>query len=214
MILEYAFYDTSANDIEIQNNLTQAVLYKPYSISVLPPYTKLAKSLQKDIKISSPIDYPFGIMDIKTRISQVNFCISNKVDIIEAVCPTQLLCNRKYDKFRDDIKQLNLLCIEAGVELRYVLEYRKYSYELLYKVAQILFDLSIKTVYPSTAHSLDDIHDNVIASALINKKVPGINIICNGNLWNTNQIKMVKNNQLHGLRVNSINSLELMCASN
>lgn len=212
MLLEYAYYDTSSSDVEIQNNLTSALAHKPSSISILPPYIKLAKSLinNNDTKISTAIDYPLGTMDIKSRICQLNFCISNKVDIIEAVCPTQLLCNRKYDKFRDDIKQLHTLCLESNTELRYILEYRKYSYELLYKIAQILYDLNITTIYPSTGHSLDDIYDNLTASALINKKVPNINIICNGNLWNPDQIKIIKNSQIYGLRVNSLNSLNLI----
>lgn len=211
MLLEYSYYDVASNDTEIQTNLTEAFKYKIDTVSVLPPYARLAKSLsQNTIKVSCPIDYPMGILDIKSRLAAVDFCLKNNVDIIEAVCPAQLLCNRKYDKFREDIRQLTGACSALNIELRYILEYRQYSYELLYKVAQILYDFNIYTIYPSTGYSLDDIGDNIIASALINKKVPNINIICNGNLWNTNHIKMVKNNQLYGLRVNSINGLQLI----
>jgi len=211
MLLEYSYYDIASNDTEIQNNLTETLKYNIQAISVLPPYAKLAKSLTSPaVKISCPIDYPMGVLDLKSRLSAVDFCLKNNIDIIEAVCPAQLLCNRKYDKFREDIRQLSSLCANLNVELRYILEYRQYSYELLYKVAQILYDFNINTVYPSTGYSLDDISDNIIASALINKKVPNINIICNGNLWNSNQIKLVKNNQLYGLRVNSINGLKLI----
>jgi deoxyribose-phosphate aldolase len=211
MLLEYSYYDTASNDTEIQKNLTEALKYNIQTISVLPPYVRLVKSMVADtVKISCPIDYPMGLLDIKSRLSVVDFCLKNNVDIIEAVCPAQLLCNRKYEKFRDDIKQLTSLCSISNVELRYVLEYRQYSYELLYKIAQILYDFNIKTIYPSTGYSLDDIGDNIIASALINKKVPNINIICNGNLWNSNHLKMVKNNQLYGLRINSLNGLQLI----
>jgi deoxyribose-phosphate aldolase len=211
MLLEYSYYDTASNDTEIQKNLTEALKQNIQTISVLPPYARLVKSMVADtIKVSCPIDYPMGLLDIKSRLSVVDFCLKNNVDIIEAVCPAQLLCNRKYEKFRDDIKQLTSLCSVSNVELRYVLEYRQYSYELLYKIAQILYDFNIKTIYPSTGYSLDDIGDNIIASALINKKVPNINIICNGNLWNSNHLKMIKNNQLYGLRTNSLNGLQLI----
>lgn len=211
MLLEYSYYDVASNDTEIQANLTEAFKYNIQTVSVLPPYARIAKTLgQNTVKISCPIDYPMGVLDIKSRLATVDFCLKNNVDIIEAVCPAQLLCNRKYDKFREDIRQLSSACSTLNVELRYVLEYRQYSYELLYKVAQILYDFNIRTIYPSTGYSLDDIGDNIIASALINKKVPNINIICNGNLWNANHIKMIKNNQLYGLRVNSINGLQLI----
>lgn len=211
MLLEYSYYDTASSDTEIQSNLTEAIKYKIQTISVLPPYAKTAKSIASNtIKVSCPIDYPMGVLDIKSRLSSLDFCLKNNVDIIEAVCPAQLLCNRKYDKFRDDIRQLAGICETVNVELRYILEYRQYSYELLYKIAQILHDFNIKTIYPSTGYSLDEISDNIIASALINKKVPNINIICNGNLWNASHIKLVNNNHLYGLRVNSINGLQLL----
>jgi len=211
MLIEYTYYDIASNDTEIQQNLTEALKHPIQTISVLPPYAKLAKSLAKvPVKVSCPIDYPMGVLDIKSRLSVVDFCLKNNVDIIEAVCPAQFLCNRKYDKFRDDIKQISNLCEPVNVEVRYILEYRQYSYELLYKIAQILYDFNIKTVYPSTGYSLDDISDNIIASALINKKVPNINIVCNGNLWNATQLKLVQNNKLYGLRVNSLNGLNLI----
>ena len=44
---------------------------------------------------------------------------------------------------------------------------------------------------------------------MIKKKVQDLNIICNGNIWNTNQISSVKKADLDGLRLNSINGLEL-----
>jgi deoxyribose-phosphate aldolase len=122
-------------------------------------------------------------------------------------------CNRKYEKFRDDIKYNKEICEKYSVELRYILEYRVFTYELLYKVAQILIDHNINTIYPSTGYALDDINDNILASALINKKVP-INIICNGNIWNISQIQNIKKANLYGLKVNSLNGLELITQNN
>lgn len=211
MIIDYAYHDTASSDIEIQNAITEAIKYQPASISVLPPYIRIAKSLlPSSIKLSCPIDYPLGILDTKSRLSTIEFCLRNGADIIEPTCQAQYLCNRKYDKFRDDIKQILDICGKDGVEVRYILEYRQYSYELLYKIAQILYDFNIRTIYPSTGYSLDEINDNIIAAALINKKVSDINIICTGNIWNKSQVKLVKNSQLYGLRVNSINALQLL----
>ena len=99
-------------------------------------------------------------------------------------------------------------------EIRYILEYRQFTYELLYKIAQILLDFNIKTIYPSSGHFLDDISDNILAAALINKRVPEINIVSNGNIWNNDHIKLVKNSKLYGLRVNSLNALELLSKEN
>jgi deoxyribose-phosphate aldolase len=209
MNIEYAYHDIAASETEIISTLTSAIKFKPSVISVFSQYIKTAKTLNNNIRISSPIDFPLGILDTKARLIAIDYAIKQGVDIVELVCPAYFLCNRKYDKFRDDIKQTSSMCIANKIEPRYILEYRQYSYELLYKIAQILLDLGINIVYPSTGYLLDDINDNLLASALINKKVPNINIISNGNLWNDAQAKVVKNSHIYGFRAHSANGLNL-----
>jgi deoxyribose-phosphate aldolase len=211
MYTEYCYFDISSNETEIKAIIGQAVKFPISSISVFSPYIKTIKSLiPNDIKLSSPIDYPLGLLDTKSRLSATECAIKQGVNTIDIVCPAYYLCNRKYDKFREDIKLLNTLCKNNGVELRYFLEYRIYNYELLYKISQILLDLEISTILPSSGYLLDDISDNVLASALINKKVAKINIIANGNIWNTNQVTMLEKSNLYGIRVNSLNGLSLL----
>jgi deoxyribose-phosphate aldolase len=211
MLLEYSYYDTVNNDNDVKQILTDVSKFPVDSISILFPYIKLAKSIvPESIKISTPIDYPLGIMDAKTRYESIDIAIKNGAKIIDLVCPVHYLCNRKYDKFREDIKNNLELCRKHNVELRYILEYRIYSYDLLYKIAQILVGYGLDTAYPSTGYLLDDINDNILASVLINKKVTNINMICNGNLWNNNHISLVQKANLYGLRVNSLNALELI----
>lgn len=209
MIIEYSSYDISLSDDELRANLQQAITFHPEVISVLPPSLKLAKNiLPSTIQLSSVVDYPLGVLDNKSRISTIEACIKNGAQIICVVAQPYNFCNRKYEKFRDDIRSNTELCLKYGVELRYILEYRVFTYELLYKVSQILLDLGVATIYPSTGYLLDDINDNILAAGLINKKVP-INIICNGNIWNISQINTFKKTNLFGLMVNSINGLEL-----
>lgn len=213
MKLEYCLYDISSNDNEIKDNIIKAFSYPISTISVFPHYTKLAKSLlpaESNIKISCPIDYPLGLLDQKSRLTNIEYAIKCGAEIVELTTPNYILCNKKYDKLRDEIKNTFLLCSENNIELRYVLEYRVFTYELLYKIVQILYSQGIKTIYPSSGYSLDDINDNIVASALILKKVPEMNIICNGNVWNDNQINTIKKAELYGIKVNSINALNLL----
>jgi deoxyribose-phosphate aldolase len=213
MIIEYSFYDIASNDAETKSILTEAATFKLDAISVLPFNLKLAKNIlgsSSTTALSCPIDYPLGIMDAKSRNESLSFAIKNGAKIIDMVCPVYLLCNRKYDKFKEDIKISQNLCLENGVVLRYILEYRVYSYELLYKVAQILLEHQIETIYPSTGYFIDNISDNVLACALINKKIPKINIISNANFWNNSHVELVLKANLFGLRVNSINALNIL----
>lgn len=211
MEIEYSYYDIASNDEEIKANLMKAITFPISSVSVLPQFLKCAKTVvQKPIKLSTPVDYPMGLLDLRSRLSAVEYSIKNGADIIELVVPSHSMCNRKYDKIRDDIKANLDLCIENNVELRYMVDYRIFSYDTLYKIAQIFIASGIAVIYPSTSSSLDDINDNIIASALINKKVAQIKIICTGNLWNNHQASVVKKADLYGIKVNSINGLELV----
>lgn len=211
MFLEYALYDIATNETEFKESVTQVLKYKIDVLSVLPLYLKIAKTLAGDLaEISCPIDYPMGLMDMRGRCVAAEQAIKNGAKIIDVVCPSILLSNRKYDKFREDIRTLNDLCLQENVQLRYFLEYRVYSYELLYKIAQILYDLGVASVLPSTGYLLDDVYDNILASGLINKKVPNINIVCNGNIWNNQQVDTIKKANLYGVRVSSLNALKLL----
>lgn len=211
MKLEYSLYDISLNDNEYKENITAALKYKVDVISVLPSYVKLVKLfIPDDVKISSGIDYPLGTSDLKTRLLAIEHSIKNGARIIDVVAPPSPLTNRKYDKFRDDVKNILELCSSyPDVEVRYFLEYRIFSYDLLYKITQILHGYGIKNILPSTGYMLDDINDNILASVMIKRKVHNINIICNGNVWNDNQIASIKKADLYAVRLNSLNGLSL-----
>lgn len=210
MIIEYSAYDISLSDDELRTNLQQAITFQPDTISVLPTSVKLAKNiLPASIGLATIVDYPLGLLDTKNRNSAVETCLKNGAQIVSVVAQPYNFCNRKYDKFREDIRTNSEICSKYGAELRYILEYRVFTYELLYKVSQILLDLGVGTIYPSTGYLLDDINDNILAAGLINKKV-SVNIICNGNLWNINQINIIKKSTMFGIMVNSLNALELV----
>jgi deoxyribose-phosphate aldolase len=215
MKIEYCFYDTTYKDIEIIEHLNKVIKYSQVeTVSVLPPYVKLVKnnlqSINPYLKISCPIDYPLGIMESVSRFAAAEKAVKAGAEIIDIVCQSSFLTNRKYDKVREDIQLMLSLSSEYNVKVRYILEYRQFTYELLYKISQILYDNKIDTIYPSTGYFMDDIFDNILASAMINKKVPNINIICTGNVWHKNQIETIKKSNIYGLRLNSLNGLALL----
>lgn len=210
-IIEFGHYDTASNDAEIKNLISDVIKYAPQTISVYPHNLKVVKPLlvnHNNIKLSSIIDYPYGQSDLSTRLSCAEFCIKNGAKVLEVIAPNNYLCNRKYDKFREDINAFKTICLNNQVELRYVLEYRVFTLELMYKVAQILLENEILTIYPSTGNLLDDISDNIIATVLVNKKVPGIKIISTGNLWNDKQAQNIcKNSDVYGFKCFTLNSI-------
>lgn len=207
--LEYGHYDVASNETEIKDLIIASAKYQPDLISVFPHYLKIAKNHVNNSALGCVIDYPLGLLDLKSRLLATEFAIKNGASVIELVTPNYHLCNRKYDKFREDVKSHLELCQENNVELRYIVEYRIFTLELLYKIAQILSSFGIKTMYPSTGYLLDDINDNLLACALIHKKNPDMKLIANGNIWNDKQVEIInKNVDLYGLKCHSINSLQ------
>lgn len=212
MQIEYAYFDISSSDTETKENIVRAIKLGIKCVSVFPQYIKNIKTEcdVAQVKIATPIDYPLGIGDLKSRTYAVEYAFKNGADIADLVIPSHHLCHRKYDKFREDIRTMTNLAIEHNKKIRYFLEYRTYSYDLLYKMAQVLLEFGISECFPSTGYLLDDINDNIIAAAMINKKAEKINLIINGNIWNEKQADIIERTPLYGIRVNSINGVYLL----
>jgi deoxyribose-phosphate aldolase len=208
MLLEFCQHDHTLNEHENKEIILEAIKYKPDLISVFSYYTKSIAQLTS-IPICSPIDFPIGINDSKTRLAMAEFAVKNGARALDITYPAQLISNRKYDKLREDVKNFNSFGIENNVDIRYVLEYRKYCYDLLYKVSQILLDFGVSTILLSTGYFIDDINDNIIAASMINKKIPNINIVLTGNLWNKDQVANITKANMKSVRVYHTNGLKL-----
>lgn len=208
MLLEFCQHDFTLNEHENKETILEALKYKPSLISVFSYYAKSISQLT-DIPVVCPIDFPVGLSDSKTRLQMGSFAIKNGARALDITYPAQLIVNRKYDKFREDIKNFNDLGVENNINIRYVLEYRKYSYELLYKLSQILSDFGVGTILLSTGYFLDDINDNIIAAGMINKKNPNIKIVLTANIWTKEQLDNINKSGLSGFRANNLNGLKL-----
>lgn len=213
---EYACLDYSINETETVKNITDAIKYGVSNVSVLPYSLTTLRSIsdirEKNISISCPVDFPLGISDLKTRSFAVsNLCktFPNLINTIDLVIPTKIITNRKYDKFRDDIKTHLEICNEFNIQLRYILEYRIYNHDVLAKVCQILMDHGINIILPSSGTMIDDINDNLIACNFLMSKSK-IKTITTGNVYNEKQVNtVVKIDELYGIRFFNIHSLHM-----
>jgi deoxyribose-phosphate aldolase len=215
-IIEYGYYDLASNETEIKENIKQATEYKPKTISVLPFYTKVIKPLLPDsIKLSTVIDYPFGISDSLSRIISIEQAIKDGSDSIELIMQSPFLCNRKYDKIRKELEAFSSICQEHKIKPKVILEYKIFAPELLYKSCSLLSEFGIDTIYPSANFLMDNISDNIIAGMLILKKNPNIMVIFNGNAWTDSQVELILSNpQIHAYKTSNIYTLQKLYQKN
>lgn len=211
MYIEYACYDYSLSDDEVKANITSAINLGVKNLSIHYAYISLIKQIissSPTLSISSPIDYPYGLSDSKIRISGIENAAKAGVSTIDMTVPAKFIANRKYDKLRDDIKNNLLICQQNNLILRYILEYRVFNHETLAKTCQILKNLGVEYVLPSSGHMIDDINDNLIASKYLMAK-SNINVVCNGNIWTEKQAELVKSSNVYGVRLHYISALQL-----
>ena len=211
MYIEYYINTIEDKDIDIKNSITNIIdnYKKPFSVAASIHHIKFIQKTYPNIPCGAYVDYPLSHSDMSRRQDLIMDALKLRVNFINITIPFYSIINRKYDKFRDDIKKNIDLCGQAGVELRYCIEYRKFDHALLCKICEILIQGGVKTAYPSTGFFIDNLNDNIIACAYLNEKT-GINMIINGNLWHKDQMKDLVKIQPYGFSSNNIFNFRLI----
>jgi len=203
MHIDFAITDTDLNEKQAKQYIAEAIKHNVNSISI--PYYLLkscSKSLlsSKQIDISCFVDFPLGISDIETRKLATKNAIMAGANTIDIAMPQNLAANRKYDKIREDVKNIKEICDPIDVKIRYILEYRIFDHRCLKKICEIFDENNIFYAFPSTGFFLDNLADNLIASSFLHQNSKELNIISSGNIWTNNHFDILIRSGVHGLR--------------
>lgn len=211
MKIEYAIYDIESNDKNFKKNLSDVLEYPVQQISVLPQHIKIAKKLiPKHVQLSSPIDYPLGISSDKIRQDMIKYAIDEGAECVEVVAPNKALCNRNYKQIQNDIMNNFNICIENMIDIAYMLEYRRFTFNALSRIVKTLTNSSVYKFYVSSGDRLDNIHDHLIALAVLQKESSDAIIPYNGNLWLKEQADLIYNTGLKTIRIRTMNALDII----
>ena len=211
MKIEYALHDIESNDKGFKKHLNSVLEYPIRQISVLPQHIRIAKRLMpKHMHLTSPIDYPLGISSDKIRRDMIQFAIDSGVDGVEIVAPNKLLCNRSYTQIQSEITNNFNICVENMVDISYVLEYRRFSFTSLARIAKTLSNNSVNKFYVSSGNMIDDVHDHIIAVAVLQKESPDAIVPYNGNLWLKEHLDLIYESQIKSIRTRSLNALDII----
>lgn len=209
MQVEYSINNIEDKEIDIKNSIDIVATYPVSSImGTIHSIKHIRKILHDKMPVGCYVDYPLASSAFARRTDLVKDAIDHGANIIAITIPFYYMINRKYDKLREDIAKNFLECAKYNIELRYILEYRRFEHSLLAKICDILVENSITTIYPSTGFFIDNMDDNIIACAYLTEKSK-IKTIVNGNLWQTKQAdSIIKMNPPH-VSINNLNGLDI-----
>lgn len=214
MYIDFAIIDTDTTE-EDARNIIKSIIDRNIVNSITVPYyfVKLIKAFisndsNNGLDFSCLIDYPLGISDQKTRYTAVENAVKAGFNTLDISMPQNLAANRKYDKIRDDIRGILDLTHDKNINIRYILEYRKFDHHCLKKICEIFETLNIKYVFPSSGYFLDELADNILASIFLYKNSKDLKIISTGNIWQNKHFETLIKSGLFGLRTTSFHTLE------
>jgi deoxyribose-phosphate aldolase len=210
MYIDFAIIDTditesNAKDIikyVIENNCINSITTSYYFHKLIKPY------INNGLDFSCFIDYPLGISDSKSRVFCVDQAIKAGFNTLDVCVPQNLTSNRKYDKIREDIGSILEISKDKNINIRYILEYRKFDHFCLKKICEIFENLGIKYVFPSSGYFLDNLADNILASIFLHNNSKDLKIISTGNIWTEKHFETILKSGLFGFRTTSTHALK------
>lgn len=201
MYKELSLYDVNLTDKEAQRYLFDAVSHR-FNGVVSPVYfLPLIKDvIPEGMVLACPVNYPDGTDDFSILQHSIITAIRKGANSIDLVLNSHHVINNRLDNLLTEIPVYLKICKEHNVTLRVMLEYRLYDSETVLKIVDILVDMNIEYIFPSTGHFSDDIQDNIITCKLISNKYPFLNIISTAQVWTRHQYNMILESKVFGLR--------------
>ena len=211
MIIELQIIDETLSNKEIKTLIQEDINKIDISkVCVLPCHLPIFhKYLDKKIELSTIIDFPFGILSTDSRKILAENAINNGAKTLELLCPSYMIVNKLYSQLKEDISTIYDLCSEYKIGLSYIIDYRTYTYDSLHRICKLLLANKINSIYISTGYKIDDIYDHLIAMAMIQKKLPELNIVPNCNIFNKNHHNIIITTEIPRIRVSSIQAANL-----
>lgn len=210
MIIEYSTNNIEDKDIEIKKSIDSILNARLSSIMCnIHNLKSIKKYIKEEIPVGCFVDHPLSSCAFGRRIDLIKDAIDSGANIIGITIPFYYMINRKYDKLKEDIIRNNEACKKYNVELRYILEYRKFEHALLVKICDILIQNSINVIYPSTGFFVDNLDDNIIACAYLNQKTK-IKTIVTGNIWLASHVNSLLKYKPYAISINNISGLEML----
>ena len=203
MYKEISCYDKDTTEHTVQEAIFTALEYGFGGVSVPSYYLPLANSL-----IPAGFVVASGLSSLNVRCHSTINLIRAGANSIDLVANSNLLINRKFKKFRQDIESNYRICKDNNCSLRVMLEYRSYDKNsLIVAACDIIRDVGVDYVFSSTGSMIDVLDDAIVVGFLLQQKQQ-LNVICNANIWKPEDYEKVEKSSMFGVRIKNINAVK------
>jgi deoxyribose-phosphate aldolase len=162
---------------------------------------KLRALLPDFINIACPIDYPNGLGNTSVRQHECVTAINRGVKHIDLVVNPIYITNNEKNKLTDDIRACKAICTSKNVDLRAILDYRMYPDGLVFTMCNLLQNLDIKFVSPSSGQFIEDYLDNIIMCELIQNKNTRLQTIFSAPFCSAEELDKLHKSNIYGIRL-------------
>jgi deoxyribose-phosphate aldolase len=202
MYKELSICDKSLTDKEAIEYLFVAAQHNFGGVSASSYFLpRLKDVLPHGMVLACPINYPDGNGDFQLTQHAIISAQRKGANAIDLVLNPHYIINNRLDNLLDETKCYYKMCHDYGITLRIMLEYRAFDSKQIMETVDILVDLDIDYIFPSTGFFADDVVDNITICKLINKRYPFLNLITTGHVWRKDQYQKVQDSGLFGLRL-------------
>lgn len=211
MFIDFAVIDTDITETSLKDT-TKYIIDNELINSITVPYFFIkhikAAINNKPINLSCFIDFPLGVSDSASRIYAAKNAVKNGCDTLDIGMQQNYAANRKYNKIREDIQAMVDIKNELNINIRYILEYRKFDHYCLKKICEIFDTLGIQYVFPSSGYFIDNLADNILASIFLYQNSKDLKVISSGNIWQDKHFETLIKSGLFGFRTTSVHALK------
>lgn len=201
MYKELSIYDKNLTDKEAIEYLFVAAKHNFGGVSTASYFLpRLKDIIPEGMVLACPVNYPDGNGDFQLIQHAIIAAQRKGANAIDLVLNPHYVTNYKLELILEEVACYNRICKDYDMTLRVMLDYRLFDTRQFIQTIDLLVDIDIDYIFPSTGNFADDIDDNLTMCGLILKKYPFLSVISTAPVRTKEQYEKFANIGVFGMR--------------
>ena len=173
--------------------------------------SRVDESLIKEhLTFSAIVDYAYGLSDTNVRIHDIILAKRRGAKAIDLVINRNDLESSNLASIRKDFKACASACMEYGISIRPVIEYRVSDWSFVMDLCYSLKSNNSSEIVIGTGTMVDDIVDNIICCKTIEDQIEMPVVSCSP-ILNQEHYDIFYKSNIYGIRIKSYKILDNLC---